>query len=59
MTGTVLPMARTINLKVEFSRLCPSAMGEKKTDNMEADNYPTNISSHIFSALLLLEKVKS
>lgn len=26
---------------------------------MEADNYQTNISSHIFAAFLLLEKVKS
>jgi len=34
-------------------------MGEKKTDNMEADNYQTNIGSHIFSAFLLLGKVKS
>lgn len=52
-------MARTVNLKVEFSSLCPSAIGKKKADNMEADNYQTTISGHIFSALSLLEKVKS
>lgn len=45
-------MARSINLKVELCRLCPSEMKEKMTDN-----YQTNISSHIFSAFLLLEKL--